>query len=512
MSVAFERSDVTRLRGIVGQRLGLQLDDGKLDDLAEVLRERMTSTGATHFASYEGLLADRKELGALADRLTIAETYFFRYWDHFRAFVEVVLPDRTRAVEGRPIRVLSAGCASGEEAYSLAIVSRERATVPEPWNVSLLGIDVNPRVIERARRARYSTWSLRETSPELRARYFRAEGRELCLDDTVVAMASFEERNLVEEDPSFWRADAFDVVFCRNVLMYFSPDVMSTVVARIGRSLSPGGFLFLGHAETLRGVSQDFHLRHTHETFYYQRRDAAEVAPFVPRATRLESRPRSTDALAGALDLTDSSWVEAIQRASNRVLELMSASRTSRGHGDGEIRPADAEPARADLRPAVELLRQERLAEAMELLQALPSSSRSDPDAQLLRAALLTNSGKLGDAEAVCAQLLEADELSAGAHYLMALCREHAGDRAAALEHDQAAIYLDAEFAMPHLHIGLLSRRSHDRDRARAELGRALSLLTREDASRILLFGGGFSREALVALCRAELRASETNP
>jgi chemotaxis protein methyltransferase CheR len=148
----------------------------------------------------------------------------------------------------------------------------------------------------------------------------------------------------------------------------------------------------------------------------------------------------------------------------------------------------------------------------MDLLQALPSSSRSDPDAQLLRAALLTNSGKLEDAEGVCAQILEADELSAGAHYLMALCREHAGDRAASLEHDQAAIYLDAEFAMPHLHIGLLSRRAGDRDRARAELGRALSLLTREDASRILLFGGGFSREALVALCRAELRASETNP
>jgi chemotaxis protein methyltransferase CheR len=116
----------------------------------------------------------------------------------------------------------------------------------------------------------------------------------------------------------------------------------------------------------------------------------------------------------------------------------------------------------------------------------------------------------LAEAEAMCGEILRKDELSAGAHYLMALCREHAGDRRAALQHDQAAIYLDAEFAMPHLHVGLLARRSHDREGARSELGRALTLLAREDAARILLFGGGFTREALVALCRSELRASES--
>jgi chemotaxis protein methyltransferase CheR len=147
----------------------------------------------------------------------------------------------------------------------------------------------------------------------------------------------------------------------------------------------------------------------------------------------------------------------------------------------------------------------------MDAFHALPASSRSDPDAQLLHAALLTNSGKLDEAQAVCTGILGTDEMSAGAHYLMALCREHAGDRRAALDHDQAAIYLDPEFAMPHLHVGLLARRSHDRDQARAELRRALALLAREDASRILLFGGGFSRDALVALCRSELRASESS-
>jgi chemotaxis protein methyltransferase CheR len=121
---------------------------------------------------------------------------------------------------------------------------------------------------------------------------------------------------------------------------------------------------------------------------------------------------------------------------------------------------------------------------------------------------LLTNSGHLPEAERVCAQMLSADELHAGAHYLMALCRESAGDTGAAIEHGQAAAYLDATFAMPHLHLGLLARRAGDLPLARSELSRALGLLAREEAARILLFGGGFGREALAALCRSELRAS----
>ena len=152
-------------------------------------------------------------------------------------------------------------------------------------------------------------------------------------------------------------------------------------------------------------------------------------------------------------------------------------------------------------------MRRERFADALELLSALPPESHAEPDALLLRAVLLANSGKLEEAETSCGRLLALDELNAGAHYVMALCREHAADAAGAIEHDRTAIYLDAGFAMPHLHLGLMARRAGDDAAARLELSLALVLLAREDASRLLLFGGGFSRDTLVALCRAELRA-----
>jgi chemotaxis protein methyltransferase CheR len=156
----------------------------------------------------------------------------------------------------------------------------------------------------------------------------------------------------------------------------------------------------------------------------------------------------------------------------------------------------------------LEAVSQERFSDALELIGSLPPDSHEDPDALLLRAALLTNHGRLDESEEVCSRLLALDELNAGAHYLMALCREHAGDSAGAIEHDQAAIYLDAGFAMPHLHLGLMAKRAGDAVTAQRDLGQALILLTREDASRLLLFGGGFSREALRQLCRTELRAA----
>jgi chemotaxis protein methyltransferase CheR len=157
----------------------------------------------------------------------------------------------------------------------------------------------------------------------------------------------------------------------------------------------------------------------------------------------------------------------------------------------------------------LELLGTERFEEAMESLRRLPQDSARDPDALLLRAALLTNMGKRSEAETVCRELLASDDLNSGAHYLMALCREHANDFAAAEEHDLAAIHLDPFFAMPWLHRGLMAKRRGDPEASLRHLEHALTLLTREDPSRILMFGGGFGREALIQLCRIEIRAKE---
>lgn len=490
------RAEVERFRSVVLQRFGLNYDDDKLAYLEDVLEQRLEVTGALVDAYMHELSSATHrtdELRTLAEKLTINETFFFRHIENFRALTERVIPERTRGE--KRLRILSAGCSSGEEPYTLAMLVRETIPDAASWDIKIVGADLSPAMLAKAKRARYTAWSLRATPDDMRSRYFRKEGNEYVVVPEIQRMVTFEERNLIHDGAQLWQPATYDVIFCRNVIMYFTPELMRQVVQRVSASLLPGGFFFLGHAETLRGLSQDFHLCHTHDSFYYQKRDAADLPhnESVFYSEHGTSGPAVPDAA--------SSWVDAIQQASERIAQLATKK-------PAPSTPATAPAARSwDLGLVLEAMRQERFVDALDLLSSLPNDSQNAPDALLLRAVLLTNSGKLADAEAACTRVLSIDDLNAGAHYVMALCREHTGDAAGAIEHDKIAAYLDATFAMPHLHLGLLSKRSGDLATARHELSQAALLVAREDVSRLLLFGGGFSRESLLGLCRNELRA-----
>jgi len=488
MTPVLVKNDIEQFRSILTCHLGLQFEDEMLDYLADVMLQRMHSVGRARFESCSAYIAHlyaspkaSAEWRALAEQLTVNETFFFRNSDNFLALTENVLPERIRAkAQTKQLRILSAGCSSGEEPYSLAIMVREALPDLNDWDVKIVGIDINPTILLKAAQARYSEWSLRATSDDVRHRYFRANGADFVLAPEIQKMVSFEERNLVDEDPLFWKSLACDVVFCRNVLMYFTPEIARSVVGRISQALVPRGYLFLGHAETLRGITPDFHLCHTHDTFYYQQRD------------HFEAELTQLDTLSNAPLLLPVQVEPEVKHSNDPVSQ----------------HAVTAPPSAWDLSLVLEAVRQERFADALELIGSLPADSHEDPDALLLRAVLLTNHGRVNESEEVCRRLLALDELNAGAHYLMALCREHEGDTHRAIEHGLTSIYLDPSFAMPHLHLGILAKRAGDTVGAQRELGKARVLLASEDASRILLFGGGFSRDALLQLCRMQLTAA----
>jgi chemotaxis protein methyltransferase CheR len=497
-SVGFEY-----FRGVIERRLGLEISDAKRSSVEAVVERRAEQRGLSleaYLARFEDRTTQEQELRELAPELTVGETYFFRHFDQFRAFVEVVLPARISArAPLRQLRLLSAGCSSGDEAYSLAILLRERG-IDASWDTCIRAIDINPVALAKARAGLYSQWSLRETPDDLRRRWFESSGKDLRLHASLRGAVQFHEHSLLQDDAEVWADNSYDVIFCRNALMYLTGENAQRVVARIARTLVPGGYLFLGHAENLRGLSQDFHLQHSHDTFYYQRKSEHEVS--TP-ASLPEVAPvrKPWSATPFPEDPTwSSTWVDIVQRTAERIRAL------AEKPPEAASTQTEEPPPRAVLAPALELLGHERFSDALETLERLPHAEANDPDALLLRAALLTHSGQLSAAEQACNKLLLLDELSAGAHYLLALCRERQGDLSAATDQDQTASYLDPSFAMPHLHLGLMARRSGDRAGAQRELGQAMLLLQREDASRLILFGGGFGREGLIALCRSELR------
>jgi chemotaxis protein methyltransferase CheR len=486
-------NDLDRFRAAIVQQIGLQFDEAKSPFLREVLQRRLTRLGCAS-ASYLDKLAfnpPRDELAALARELTVNETYFFRHNDQFRALAEVALPDRMR-VRGssKSLRLMSAGCASGEEAYSLAIVAKQ-TVADTSWNVAIRAIDLNPAVLEKAAQAHYSSWALREAPADFQRKWFRAESRQMVLDETVRSAVEFNLGNLASDDPALWQPALYDVIFCRNVLMYFAPNQMRAAIARIATSLTPGGYLFLGHAETLRGVSDDFHLCHTHDTFYYQRKERLGEG----RRQDIHFKMAASPAEAPAPALT-TAWVDTIRQASERVASLVAIAKVPEA-------PQSSHERIWKLAPALDLLRHERFGEALDYVRSGPPEADDDPDVLLVKAMLLAHSGLLVDAKQACERLLEIDELNAGAHYILALCCEHAGERKGAMEHDRVAAHLDPGFAMPRLHCGLLARHAGDREGARRELQQALVLLKREDVARLLLFGGGFTRDALITICQS---------
>ncbi|HLM73828.1 MAG TPA: CheR family methyltransferase [Polyangiaceae bacterium] len=499
------REDIERFRTLIEDRLGLSCAEWQAERLPSLLRERMNKSSFSDAGDYFDWLSRpgvaEAELGILAEHLTVGETYFFREGRQLDALLGLALPELLRrATPGEPLRILSAGCSSGEEAYTLAIALRQFLGETARYRVAITGIDMNPAAIRKARQAVYSAWSLRATPDRVRDAWFVEVGQNFRLREEIRAMVSFEERNLLMEDALFWRPGAFDVIFCRNVSIYFSPQATRAVVGRLERSLAPGGFLFLGHSESLRGLSEEFDLLNTHETFYYQRRGAVRSA----------AAAMSSSGGDGQDTAERESWVDIIHRSAERINAFTRAV-PPRPPATAKSAAASPTPPRTPaLATALELFKAERFEEAIALLTSLREAVPTDPDVELLTAVIYSNQGQFDEAERICLRLIrggvQGDRVAA-AHYLLGLCYENAGNRARAMDHHRSAIQQDPHFAMPHLHLGLLARRAGDNDGARAEMRLAADLVGSERPDRILLFGGGFHRNALLELCRAELSA-----
>lgn len=464
------------LRGVIERKLGLTLDETREIELVDAFERRRAERGRRSPQFYLSLLeTDEDELRTFGELLTVNETYFFRSREHLDVLREVVFPARPRS-RGDELRILSAGCSSGEEPYSLAILLREWEDQGQPtswrrWHVR--GIDLSSKVLAKAEAGIYSSWSLRETPPRLRARWFSGKKERFELSSEIRRQVTFRQQNLLDrvDLPS----GPFDVVFCRNVLMYFSDVAARAVVARLTEALVPGGYLFLGHTDTLRGLSTEYALESSHGTFYY-RLGAVLPAPLPPLPQRQEPRPVRRDEPAPV------------------------------------VRPPPAPPQPATLEEVLELVSRERFDEALDRLATISKGTGEDTTTSVVRAVIELGRGDVEAARSRCQKLLASGEASVDAHLVLALVAESGGDDAAAVEHHRAALYYDPDCAVSHLHLGRIARRGRRIGEARHELGQALELLERELPSRLLLFAGGFTRAGLVAFCRSELASLGGGP
>ncbi len=266
--------EVRLLRELVHDHCGLStgVNDGFF--LERRLGPRLRELNLARFLDYYHLLrfdpCGDEELDLFVERITTHETYFFREQFQLDGFCNQVLPALVDRLSARRSLVFwSAGCSTGEEAYTIAMLVREQENLDD-WNVRVLGTDLSRKVLAQAKRGVYGASSFRTTRAALKLRYFEADpdGYRVC--DTIRRLCTFRQLNLVRESQCA-TVGAVDAIFCRNVLMYLSGAARNQIVEAFYDRLAPGGYLLLGHSESLLSTATRFEHVHLEKDLVYRR-------------------------------------------------------------------------------------------------------------------------------------------------------------------------------------------------------------------------------------------------
>jgi chemotaxis protein methyltransferase CheR len=250
-------ADFAAIADIMQSDARIHLSDAKTTLVESRLARRLRLHGLDSYADYVRLLhSDAQERSAMVVSLTTNHTHFFREAHHFDHLREKAMPWLEAQSRHRPIRIWSAACSTGEEVYSIAMCLLGTSRTPKPWlrngDVRLLATDIAPHVVEATRDGTYAASGVAAVPAPYRTAWMHGTGDTVVMDDAARALVSARVLNLFEPWPM---RRQFDVIFCRNVMIYFNDAAKAELEARLIDSLAPGGFLYIGHSERLAGPS-----------------------------------------------------------------------------------------------------------------------------------------------------------------------------------------------------------------------------------------------------------------
>src|SRR5437868_7656349 len=266
--------ELSEIRALIEQRSGILFDDSRERFFSTRIREHMIAKKLGHGAELLRLMrASNVEYDSLVERLLTQETSFFRYPAIFRALEKKVLPEMHMKKfweNPRALRIWSAGCASGEEPYTIAITVADTIESSEAWNIQILATDISKQALDFAERGVYPRRELETLKPHHLASYFTQEGQNFKVKPKIRNMVSFAPLNLAQAV----YMGKFDCIFCMNVLIYFSEERRAGLIQRFFDYLEPGGYLFLGHAESVAKAGVNFQPIVVGDSLIYQKPDS----------------------------------------------------------------------------------------------------------------------------------------------------------------------------------------------------------------------------------------------
>jgi chemotaxis protein methyltransferase CheR len=453
------------LKDYLIESTGLAYYLDKDSELAEKIAKRLETLNMAGCSAYLALLKDGQageaELDELVADLTIGETYFFRHEEQFDALRRTILPDIIRRnASRRQIRIWSAGCATGAEAYSISILlRREFAGQLAGWDVSIVGTDINRKFLAQAREGQFGDWALRGTGEEIKSACFLQSTRSWRIRDEYREGVALQYHNLVKHPyPSLLHnLAAFDLILCRNVMIYFSREVIRGCVNRFWSSLVDGGWLLVGHAEMDPEAFRAFRTINAPGTVLFER------AGEPPKKPAYQTDGWVAESAAPAT----TPW----QPPSLPDLPLL-------------LRQPPIAPESAD-----------------------GGDASGDLVASQIRA--LADRAQWEAAGALCRTLIDNDSLNPVGHFYHALVLDQMGRRHEAERALNRAIYLDRDFVLAHYHKGLLLQNGEDLAGAARSFRNVLSLLRPMAPDRRFAEADGISAADLAELAQMQLEVLE---
>lgn len=405
----------------------------------------------------------RAQIETLASHLTVGETYFFREKRSLDILEQQILPEllRARAHTGKHLRIWSAGCCSGEEPYSIAMLLDRLIPDFEKWNVTILATDINPQFLRKAAQGVYGAWSFRDTPGWLKERYFtrRKDGR-FEIQPRIRRMVTFSYLNLAEDAfPSLANStNAVDVILCRNVLMYFAQETARKVVDKLQRSLVDGGWLITSPAETSTVLFSAFTAVEFPGAFLYRK-----MVVGGPSQSGPQSSWYGEDAAAAHATAPDA--------ASNVARSAFQPEASCEAGGPQATQTEDADSHEHDER-------------------GMPRR----------KARACADEGRLAEASEWCEEAIAADKLNPAHYYLLAAICQEQGQSETAERALVRALYLEPDFALAHFALGNLCLSGGRQRDARRHFDNALSLLRACPADALLPESDGLSAGRLVEI------------
>jgi chemotaxis protein methyltransferase CheR len=509
MATAHISSDLLlpRLSELLARQMGLHFPPERWVDL---MRGITAAASDFHFpdadACMQWLLSaplTRSQIETLASHLTIGETYFFREREAFDALRERIFPAliEARRQSGKHLRIWSAGCSTGEEAYSIAILVQRLIPDYKAWNITILGTDLNSHALRKAEAGIYSDWSFRNPPSWLRAEYFRpaGDGRYEIIPQ-IREMVTFSYLNLVEDAyPSLsTNTNAMDFIFCRNVLMYFKPQLATMIVSKHYQALVDDGWLIVNPSETSPSMFGQFAVADFPGVILYRKtmdRTAPEMA--------LNEKTAKSKTIPGQGRLL--SRLDVVGAAVAPLLKMKSHSPTAsiKAHAKSSALQSPAH------QNALSLYLHGHYEAAKEATTRLLASHPHDANEMSLMVRIHANLGELSEALQWSERAIAAERMNPVGHYLRAAILQEQGLADEAVQSLKRTLYLDQDFVLAHFALGNLCRQQGKPQEAEKHFANALLLLNVCPQDTVLPESDGLTAGRLMEIIQTSMNGQE---